>query len=469
MIFAWQEDEIIAWFFPDGPPGAELVGISAVDGTVRVIRVFGADWYETVRGAPLTVSPDGDFLTYGRVSPQGDADVVILRAADGAEVDRVEGPANDIAVAWTPNGGSLLFHSDRQMTEGIWRVRIDGGRIAGEPDLVRGDLWNSVPIGPSRDAYFFGVKTDVRRVRVAAFDPETGMMLSEPTAVSGVITEPSRAPIWSPDGQAMAYVKDGPPNLTAEGLEGSILVVRSLFGPDAREIPLHGKKLMDLLAWTSDGRIVGSGLSGEQRNAYAWSIDLESGRIDTLVGGNEPLPRALSPDGRTHYYFREDGHAMVAMDSATRRERTVVEFGTEHGAERFYLSPDGKTLAFILVDPNTGNSVLAVAPASGGSLRELFRRAVPDGISTSMGVFWAPNRDQLFFSTHGVPDTDEPERIWKVDYSEAEPEVTEVQGAEGLKGAEDLVIHPESSRIAFVGGEERSEIWMMTNLGGGGH
>jgi Tol biopolymer transport system component len=478
MVHAWQGDEILAYFFPDGPPGPEIVGISPVDGRVRAIKVLGMDWYETVGEAPLAVSPNSRFLTYAVRSPEGDADVVILRTTDGAEVGRIEGPASDIAVAWTPDGHALLFQSDRQMTEGIWRVRMEDGRVMSEPELVRGDLWQFAPVGSSRDAFFFGLKTDTRRVRVAAFDPETGALISEPTAVDQVAAGASGYPIWSPDGRAMAYVRGGP--LTSDE---RILMVRSLSGPDAREIPLAGNPLRSLYAWTRDGRIIGGGPRAEGGGGYMWSVDLESGQIEGLVGNDEVEGRigkkVISPDGRMIYYPCKSGSGppspcrpmgggweIVARDLETGRVETLPVTGFEY--KWHYLSPDGNTLAFILRDRSDESTVLAVLPTSGGTLRELFRQALPDGISTRWGsVFWPPTGDQLFFSTHGVPATGEPQRLWRVDYSGPEPAVVELQGADGLKGAGQIVVHPDGGLIAFTAGEERGEVWMMTNLSGG--
>ena len=476
MVYAWQRGEIFAYFFPDGPPGPELVGISPVDGRVRVIKVLGADWSETVGEAPLAVSPDSRFLTYAVRSPEGDADVIILRATDGAEVGRIEGPASDIAVAWTPDGQALLFQSDRQMTEGIWRVQMEDGRVMSEPELVRGDLWQFLPVGSSRDAFFFSLKTDTRRVRVAAFDPETGALISDPTAVNQVATGASSYPIWSPDGRAMAYVRGGPATN-----DQRILMVRSLSGSYAREIPLAGMSMRTLHAWTGDGRIIGQGKSTEDGGGYMWSVDLESGQIERLVGNDEVGGRRVtSPDGRIIYYpcfsgsgpqspcgLLDEGFEIVTRDLATGRVETLPGPVTGFEYERHYLSPDGNTLAFILRDRSDESTVLAVLPTSWGTLRELFRQALPDGISTTTGVFWPPTGDQLFFSTHGVPATGEPQRLRRADYSGPEAVVVELQGADGLKGAGQIVVHPEGGLIAFTAGEERGEVWMMTNLSGG--
>lgn len=474
VLGPWKGDEILATYYRDEATGMEVVGISTKDGSLRPILAFGPQWGHRRLEVPLAVSPDGRFFTFGLRSPEGDADVVIARTTDGSETGRITGPATDIPLAWTPDGSALLLYSrDRQMTEGVWRVAVRDGGPTGEPELVRGDLWNFEAIGASQDAYFFSLKTDMPRVRVADFDPVTGRLLSEPTAASGVSTGPNRLPIWSPDGRAMAFIRNAPTDFS--GGDESILVVRSISGPDAKEIPLSGMSMRSLQTWTADGKIIGTGKGGGDGDFHIWSIDLTTGQVQTLANESDLhglIPRAISPDGRTGYYGRPGGDGrMMALDLATGRETTLAGPPTGTRYERGpYISPDGKTLAVILSDENRSHTLVAIMSASGGPLRELFRRPAPDGISQSTGVFWgAGGRQELFFSTHGVPDSGEPERLWKADYSGTEPVVTEVKGVGGLREAADVRVSPDGSKIAFVSGKPRGEVWMMTNLSGGRH
>jgi len=263
----------------------------------------------------------------------------------------------------------------------------------------------------------------------------------------------------------MAYFRRGPE--TYDGGDQSILVVRSVAGPDAREIPVPGISIRGAPTWIADGKIVaiGKGFPGGDWNAY--SIDLESGDVQPLVGADDlgANPKAVSPDGREVYFGRD--RALMAFDLSSRQERSVAVTG--YNLERGpYLSPDGKLAALILSGPDRESTVLSVVSVTGGPMREVFRREAPDGISQSMGVFWAPGSDRLFFSTHGVPVTNEPERLWTADISGSTPRVRELQGVDDWKGAADLAVSPGGDRIAFVSGQPRGEVWMMTNLSGGG-
>lgn len=477
-LSAWRGDEIFGLLWGTTGEGPAIVAVSATDGSVRVVkRSMGSGWRAELAMAPLTVSPDGEFLTYGGRSSNGDVDVRIIRSADGADVSALEGPANDMAVTWTPDGRSLLIHSDRGMTEGIWRQRVDEGRVTGEPELIRGDLWQFEHVGASRDAYYFGVRTDFRRVRTAAFDPETGAFLSEPTPVDPLQAGPSALPIWSPDGQALAYVRNREERMT--GLEESTLVIRSLLGPDVREIPAPGKALRSLFAWTPDDRIIATGKSEEDGDWYLWSIDLESGEITTLAHPRIPRVLAVSADGATWYAVggcgaatpppscdqEVDGWDLFAVDAATGSERLLAS--SEDWPNRGYLSPDGETLAVVRLGPGSRSSVV-VLQTSGGEVREVFRRDAPERIAANFpGIVWAADSRSFLFATPGVDRHGIPGRMWKADLSGSAPTVVELDGG-GLRPGRDgdVAIHPDGNRIAFVGGEPTGEIWMMTNLSG---
>jgi Tol biopolymer transport system component len=468
VLGPWLEDGILAWYYRDPAVGYEVVGLSPEDGTIREIFAFPPERKGGRLETPLAVSPDGRFFTAGERGPAGSADVIIVRTRDGVETGRISGPSNDIAVAWTPDGRGLLFYSDRHLTEGVWRVAIENGAVTGNAELVRGDLWNFRAIGASRRAFFFSLRTDLPRVRVAEFDLETGMLRSEPTAVSDVAAGPSRLPIWSPDGMAMAYVRPGPE--TFDGGDQSILVVRSVSGPDAREIPLPRVSVRRGLAWTGEGTIIAVGKGFPGGDWHVYSIDLGSGEVRPVVGEVDlgSPPRGVSPDGTVAYFFR-DG-ALMAVDLVSRRERTVVDVDAAlpgHGSGGpVYLSPDGRTAALIRSGPERAYTALVTVSTSEGAMREVFRRETPDGISQSMGVFWAPDSDQLFFSTHGVPTAGEPERLWTADLSGRSPRVTELKGVDDWKGTTELAVSPDGNRVAFVSGKPRGEVWMMTNLSG---
>jgi len=147
---------------------------------------------------------------------------------------------------------------------------------------------------------------------------------------------PEHAPAWSPDGTEIVFqrVPDG------------IFVISHLGGPE-RKISSSGT----LPKWTPDGRSV-------------LLCDAE---------GERP-----------------PGIYQVSLDTLERRE----VFRARQGSRlwRFDISPDGKNLAFILVeDGNVGD--IYVAPMEGGEPRR-----VTDWNSAPNGVGWSPDGQQLIYA-----------------------------------------------------------------------
>lgn len=473
IVHAWHDNEIFGevWGQEDGvevPAVFGLAAISETDGSMRMVKSYSDDWRETYAESPLVVDPSGQYLAFSERSQEGDRDAVILTTSDGTERGRIAGPSDDQAVGWTPDGQALLFHSDRALTEGIWRVSMHEGQPVGEPELVRGDLWNFEPIGSSNDAYFFGVQTDVRRVRVAAFDPSADRLLADPTAVDKVSEGTSGTPIWSPDGGTLAYTRL---NLeTNDGLGQSVLVLRTLSTPEAREIPLPGMSVRRILAWTGDGHIQMLGKGGEDGEWRLWSVELETGQVETLLGegveGAIALPRCTS-GGETLYSFSKDMRSVVSYEIATGVQRTLAGPFPSRTVWNTWLSPDRSTLAVLLRNSSDGSTTLATMPATGGTLTDIYRQVPPDGI-TELWALWGSDGRRVYFATHGIPAEGIPPRIWRADISSPDPVVSEVQGMETLirAMATDPVLTPDGRRMAFQGGQPKGEIWMMTRLSG---
>src|SRR4030042_2973626 len=87
-------------------------------------------------------SPEGQYVAFSFVRegspPHGE---VFLMTADGRNEVVVAGhPAEDKLLAWTPDGRSLVFLSDRSGTWDLWTVAITGGKQHGEPELLKKDF-----------------------------------------------------------------------------------------------------------------------------------------------------------------------------------------------------------------------------------------------------------------------------------------------------------------------------------------
>jgi Tol biopolymer transport system component len=437
LIDDWSSDGRQLLVQSVGLQGIQLALVSTDDRSIRVLKSLGSEYTSLA-----AFSPDDRYVAYTHPSREGskESDIFAISVADGREFRLLSGPSDDRLMGWTPDGKGILFYSDREVTQGIWRLPIGPDLAAGEPELLRADVWRLLPLGFSRDAYFYGVPIEQPQVHTGAIDLAAGRLLRPPTPVQDVSEGRSMAGDWSPDGQYLAYVTNDPL------VQSWRLVIRPVTGDDAREIPLELRSVRKV-RWAPDSRaLMIVGTAPELREAL-FRVDLAQGRLERLlcftygllesdacsVPTTEGDPRFLefSPDGRTFYFARGNPITgpirIFAHDMSSGVER---EIATVRSLLNLSVSPDGRTLAMADVDRSAGVSRLLTVPTSGGEVRELYSADSPFAFEIGAGIPWTPDGRHILF------------------ISDEEP------------GA--------ASRIAYSSGELKAEIWMIQNIPGAG-
>ena len=440
---------------------AEIALISAETGEVRVLKT--EDWFGTWNAG---FSPDGRFIAYeNRPEGREDNDIVVLATDGSLDEVLIGGPTDDQMMAWTPDGASVLFYSDRALTEGIWRLPVRNGVAAGEPELVRADVWRATPIGFAGSSFYYGVQLESPQVHTASIDVEGGRLLTVPAPVeepSGSRTEGGE---WSPDGRYLAYTRRA-----SGGARPAAVVIRSIAGGEARELDVKLRQIRQIF-WGADSRSLLL-LARKETDAGLglFGLDLESGELSTIVepGVMEPVAYRvfISPDRRTFYFPRWDTAARVTRIMALSLDTLEeTELATTHLRPfRFAPSPDGHTLAFVQADPAAGKNRLVTLPTAGGDIREL-------EVSSGSGLgsldlrncLWTPDGGFLLLTTGN--DADGTSGLWRLPAAGGEPVLIAERRSPALFN-ESLRLSPDGKRIAFVSGEGRGEIWVMENIPG---
>jgi Tol biopolymer transport system component len=167
------------------PDGTWAVAVQQGGGSNALVRVAVApgaitplvDAQPDVHWAFPALSPDGRWIAAARWEPSAYLDVVVLDARTGRQVHRVtRDRAVDLTPAWSPDGGWIVWSSDRTGVMNLLGAAVDpeSGR-AGEPRLLTnvrtGLAYPSVdPSGAWIYASGYHVDGwDVERVR---FDPD---------------------------------------------------------------------------------------------------------------------------------------------------------------------------------------------------------------------------------------------------------------------------------------------------------
>jgi len=451
------------------PDGREILAtLHRTDRTSRMVRISAEDGAvrDLLAAAPGTArfSPDGAYIAYDSPADEGrpERDVFLVPTAGGEPLPLIAHPADDRGPHWLPDGSGILFVSDRGERVDLRRLGIADGRPIGEPQLVRRGVGAVAPLGLSRSGdLYYAAYAEVRRVYVAALDPDSGEVIGEPEAVSKATEAVYSAPSWSPDGSHLVYVS------IRGGPRGDLIfVITPPVASDARAFSAATGSTGRHAApsWAPDGRrLVASGC------AFLCIVDAETGSVRPLDrnssnGAGVAWRPVWSPDGSKIYFMDESNLAIAAADNRlavldlrSGRERELYRGPVRHLA----LSPDGEWLAFWEHDAADGASVIKLIPSVGGSPRELFRAVPPATIPILAGLAWTSDCGRLLVPRRLAGSRTENE-LWQIRVADgAARSLGLAMDGLGEYGAD---VAPDGKHIAFTAGDSSVEVWVLEGV-----
>jgi Tol biopolymer transport system component/DNA-binding SARP family transcriptional activator len=337
------------------PDGRSLLFISSRDGSRDVYRV-GIDRSGTSTGPPtrlttglslhtIDLSHDGGQLVYADFTEYANLATLPIPAAGPVSAATAEpltsGHQSIEGMAVSPDGRWLAFDSDRGGHQAIYLMP----RTGGEPELLSpdsGDDFMPAWSPDGRELAYYGFRGGRRRLFVI---PAIGGTASP---VVGSDSGNQRFPDWSPDGRRLVYHSDRsgrfelytverssggrwntPRQLTADG------------GQDAR--------------WSPDGRAI-----AYLRNGGLWVIAPDGGAPRLLVDSRDPAVRPVpllaqwAPDGRALYYKAldaEGGASLWSVPTEGGESRLLVRFdAAARPSPRAEFAVDGRRFYFTLAE-----------------------------------------------------------------------------------------------------------------------
>jgi len=425
--------------------------VAAADGSLSLLKELDG------RGDGMSLSPDGRFVVYefstDEDSPERDIYVIDVEA--GGEHSLVEHSADDRILGWAPDGKHVLFASDRTGTLGAWLLPVADGRSAGEPWLVKPDMWRVEPIGFARNgSYFYSISTRMVDVYVAAFDPETAELIETPTLVSQRFQGSNSDPTWSPDGRYLAYISV---RGTAAGVLGSdVVVIRSVETGEVRELE---PKLIRIghLRWSPDGGSLLVRGRDEKNRRGLYQIDVQTAEMTPLLEHETAAYGEWTADGKALVLYAFGEGARISRRSLESGDEEVLYRGPAPSfvVEPLGISPDGSEIAFVHHDEE-GTASFMIMPVAGGAPRELvhFERGESWPI---MNFRWSIDGRYVFYVRGG----DKAAGLWRVPVEGGVPKklewYTEVNAGQ-------LRFHPDGRRIALTRGQAGNEVWVMEDF-----
>ena len=237
-------------------------------------------------------------------------------------------------IALSPDGGSLVYDSDRGGNQDIYRMPLGGGdpvRLTASPD----------------DEFVSGWSADGKELALHVY--QSGSRVVRVMSAEG--------------GPERAVAKD-PPNQRSAG-----------FAPDGRRLVFTGE---------ADG--------GRRLFVVARGADGQWGGARALTN-RESWGGRWSPDGRSIVYCGPDGLWVVDPDGSAGHR--LVAGDSLAAPELALWSEDGRTILYKAFDATGGSSFWAV-PASGGAARLLIR--FDDTAHPSNRAEFATDGTRLFFT-----------------------------------------------------------------------
>jgi len=464
-----------------------IVLISPRDGASRVVKTLTAHIPHAI-----SVSPDGRYLLYDYPQADGSADHdLFLLAADGSSETRLAAHAADEPHGFfVPEGNRVVFLSGRSGQQGLWAMRVEGGKGAGEPELVRPDMGAVQLLGFTRaGALTYVVPRSESDISLGSLDLGGNRPLGELTPLSASFVGHNWRAVWSPDGARVAWLSNRGP-----GAGAPHLVVASVTGGEeySHRLPFRTFFRATRPAWTADGKAVllEGGAAGDpapsDSRRVTWRVDLETGapvaeplllhyagvaggifryatsrqarrlaELKLRLFGTSDLDRfrkgdlAVAP-GEDAVLVRNGVHRSVGSDPATARSHAR---GHMHAWE---LSPDGNTLAMSLPADTARDvsNVLQVMPVAGGPLKEIARVAADQEISV---VRWHPDGRSLLFAVFRAEH--ERGELWQVGLDGSPARRIDL-GLDWRQLAE-LDFDADGRRVAITTRSTLRELWLM--------
>ena len=386
---------------------------------------------QVVSEFPYSVSQDGTQIAawegYDHTTYVSSPNIYRINVADGTAVLLGQVPTGDdeggaiMTPFWLDNDQSVLLMTGGQ--EVCYSLPSGGGEIheespekcleaamlsegpAGEVAAIGG---TSLMVGNKSDA----VGRELDQIMTFESEGEDGSAGWGPLILTAMEATGALRPVWSPDGNWIAYV-----DMDAEGGQTGLSIVSVNGGEPRLLVPFDMQKdVLSPKVWSADGkRII---FSGSMEGSGIQDVNVDSGEVRTLAGNDgftylqpewvtvaTPPERAVTPSSSAGQaaelrdVLNSECGRIIYEDATSETGGPLLSVAPDgsdskmihtHPAYPYSLSADGNLIAYNRRDPNVRSWPLVVYDVDRQEERELGAGGTP-GLSPSgkMLAYWS--------------------------------------------------------------------------------
>lgn len=391
-----------------------------------------------VAGLALAQAPQPEKILVTRVFPQPGQIGLFIAAADGSNEHPLVTPTDiDYDAAWSPDGASIVFTSERNGSADLYRVKPDGTGLERLTDSPAYD--DQAAFSPDGKHLVFVSTRAGGTADLWTMDLQTRTAKALTSGPGGDFR-----PSWSPDGQWIAFSSDRTSKLPFAHGRWEHLQIVDLYivhpdGSSLKRLTPHGD-FCGSPKWTADSRrIVAYCMTAEQtldnrravpehpENTRIVSVDINTGGMSELPSGAGVKFNPSLLKGDVLAYIRRDGdergihyangrrgpageiraaawspdgtrvvfHKRLAFERKswvkTWSRNPQYELTLTNGGPSF--SPTGDRFAFVGPAENAKGAGVAVANAGSETSQVIYR----DPTRNVLGPQWSPKGDRIIF------------------------------------------------------------------------
>jgi eukaryotic-like serine/threonine-protein kinase len=354
-MFRWMPDSrhILFPYHESHDSGTHLWVADSSSGSLQ--QVTGGQGNES----NPAVAPDGRSIAYTANEIQHD--LVEIALESGGIRNLIATSRTEMGVEWSPSGREFAYVTERSGPPEIWLSENQGGRSW--PIVTQKDF------GDDTDMVFGApmFSPDGQRIAYArrgAVRGKSGAIWISPVgggtpvrAVEESEENPQMSPSWSPDGNSIAFL------ISRSGILG---LAKAAVGGGARPEILKDKVIVGTVAWSPKG----------DRILYSMPDSL------SLIGADGKGDRVLNKRKWPLYIWSKDGARVYAIRSEKRRYQVCsieLESGTERILSEFDLPPGSRLTGELSVSPD-GKSLATTLQRTSGDIWLLRNFHTPGGL-----------------------------------------------------------------------------------------